>query len=134
MKLDCNSSKCIPPTQSCHIHSLLSVTPLPNAPIRVYAVNNKSCVTSRITQIAYHIFIVLYHNYSSVLMKAAASYLMNLEDYQILKLTRIVALSFHSRMCSFYSLFLSPITHGRTRHNGNSYFNCGTFFNHYMKG
>lgn len=71
MKLDCNSSKWIPPTQSCHIRSLLSAPAPP--PIRVYGVNNKSCVTSQITQTAYHLFIVVYHNNSSVCTKATAS-------------------------------------------------------------
>lgn len=70
MKLDCNSSKWIPPTQSCHIRSLLSTVP---PPIRVYGVNNKSCVTSQITQTAYHLFIVVYHNNSSVRTKATTS-------------------------------------------------------------
>lgn len=73
MKLDCNSSKWIPPTQSCHIRSLLSAPHPQPPPIRVYAVNNKSCVTSQITQTAYHLFIVVYHNNSSVRTKATAS-------------------------------------------------------------
>lgn len=71
----------------CYLH--------PPPPIRVYGVNNKSCVTSQITQTAYHLFIVVYHNNSSVRTKATASQtqalLMNLEDYQIWKLTHSVA-------------------------------------------
>lgn len=97
MKLDCNSSKWILPTQSCHIRSLLSAsflhhlttppqpkfthtpTPLPKPahggiPIRVFCcVNNKSCVTLQITQTAYHLFIVLYHNNYLVRTKATGS-------------------------------------------------------------
>lgn len=97
MKLDCNSSKWIPPTQSCHIRSLLSASfhslptscPNPNSPIppphwpkpahggipiRVFCcANNKSCVTSQITQTAYHLFIVVYHNNYLVRTKATGS-------------------------------------------------------------
>lgn len=49
-----------------------SPSPCP-PPIRIYSLNNKSCVTPQITQTAYHLFIVLYHNNSSVRTKAAAS-------------------------------------------------------------
>lgn len=53
-------------------HSLIVICAHP-PPIRVYGVNNKSCVTSQITQTAYHLFIVVYHNNSSVCTKATAS-------------------------------------------------------------
>lgn len=55
-------------------HSLIVIcNHPPTPPIRVYGVNNKSCVTSQITQTAYHLFIVVYHNNSSVRTKATAS-------------------------------------------------------------
>lgn len=58
-------------------HCYLPPTPphpsTPTPPIRVYGINNKSCVTSQITQTAYHLFIVVYHNNSSVRTKATAS-------------------------------------------------------------
>ena len=54
-------------------HCYLRSPPHPTPPIRVYGVNNKSCVTSQITQTAYHLFIVVYHNNSSVRTKATAS-------------------------------------------------------------
>lgn len=54
-------------------HRYLRTRPPPLPPIRVYGVNNKSCVTSQITQTAYHLFIVVYHNNSSLRTKATAS-------------------------------------------------------------
>lgn len=104
MKLDCNSSKWIPPTQSCHIRSLLSAHPPhpqhTHTPIRVCAVNNKSCVTSQITQTAYHLFIVVYHNNSSVRTKATASQTRAFVN----ELGRLPDLKINWQCCWFLSL------------------------------
>lgn len=133
MKLDCNSSKWIPPTQSCHIRSLLSATTAPHPtpaqhartphhttpPIRVYGVNNKSCVTSQITQTAYHLFIVVYHNKSSVRTKATASqtqaFVNELGRLPDLKINWQCCWFLPTRVCLFICLCLPPQRQNRDR-------------------
>lgn len=95
------------PTQSCHIHSLLSVPPL------FPRVNNKSYVTSQITQTAYHLFIVVYHNNSLCTQKPQQVrhrlLLMNLEDHQIWKLSDSGAVYFSPLVCTAYLYTTSDI-------------------------
>lgn len=78
------------PTHPQHTHT----------PIRVYAVNNKSCVTSQITQTAYHLFIVVYHNNSSVRTKATASQTQAFVN----ELGRLPDLKINWQCCWFLSL------------------------------
>lgn len=72
-------------------------------PIRVYNVNNKSCVTLQITQTAYHLFIVVYHNNSSVRTKATASQTQAFVN----ELGRLPDLKINWQCCRF----LSPCVH-----------------------
>lgn len=92
MKPDCNSSKWIPPTLPVtfvHCYLPLSTTftpflqPTPPHSKKTSArrhthhvfcsVNNRNCVTPQITQTAYHLFIVVYHNNYLVCTKATGS-------------------------------------------------------------
>lgn len=81
-------------------HRYLHTHPPPLPPIRVYGVNNKSCVTSQITQTAYHLFIVVYHNNSSLRTKATASQTQAFVN----ELGRLPDLKINWECC----LFLSP--------------------------
>lgn len=98
---------------------ICTLTPPPqhtHTPIRVYAVNNKSCVTSQITQTAYHLFIVVYHNNSWCVQKPQqvrhGLLLMNLEDYQIWKLTDSVAGPFPIMCMSLSSVYPPETKYG----------------------
>ena len=91
-------------------HSLIVICPPPppthtHTPIRVYGVNNKSCVTSQITQTAYHLFIVVYHNNSSVRTKATASQTRAFVN----ELGRLPDLKINWQCCWFLSVYLSVL-------------------------
>lgn len=81
-------------------HCYLRSPSTPHTPIRVYGVNNKSCVTSQITQTAYHLFIVVYHNNSSVRTKATASQTRAFVN----ELGRLPDLKINWQCCWFLSL------------------------------
>lgn len=88
-------------------------------PIRVYGVNNKSCVTSQITQTAYHLFIVVYHNKSSVRTKATASqtqaFVNELGRLPDLKINWQCCWFLPTRVCLFICLCLPPQRQNRDR-------------------
>lgn len=88
-------------------------------PIRVYGVNNKSCVTSQITQTAYHLFIVVYHNKFSVRTKATASqtqaFVNELGRLPDLKINWQCCWFLPTRVCLFICLCLPPQRQNRDR-------------------
>lgn len=86
-------------------HCYLHTHPPPLPPIRVYGVNNKSCVTPQITQTAYHLFIVVYHNNSLLCTKATASQTQAFVN----ELGRLPDLKINWECCRFLSLRVTPV-------------------------